>query len=122
MLANDGPIAMAVGSKVISGVVPINTSLPAISISQISGKEFETIRRVGVQHVTERVQVSVLALTYAQQKQILDLVRSAITSIRGTVNMFEVDSISHDMDGPDLYYEEPVTYEQSIDFIVRYYR
>ncbi len=122
MIANNGPVAAIVSDRVFAGVAPINTALPAISIRQISGSEFETIKREGTQLVTERVQVSALALSYVQQKQIVEAVRNAVTSVRGTVGIFSVDSIKHDIDGPDLYYEEPVTYEQSIDFMVKFYR
>jgi hypothetical protein len=122
MISNYAPIGFVVAERVFNGVVPINSVLPAISIRQISGKEFETIRRTGTQLVTERIQVSALAATYLQQKQIIELIRFAVISTRGTVNSFQVDSITPDMDGPDLYYEEPVIYEQSIDYKVRFYR
>lgn len=122
MVANNGPVASIVAGRVISGIAPMNTELPAISIRGVSGREHELIKRTGAQLVTERIQVTVLAKTYAQQKQIMNLIRSAVTSTRDTVNTFSVDSISHELDGPDLYSEEPVTFEQSIDFIVRFYR
>lgn len=120
-LANDAALtAVVTASKIMAGVVPLNTALPAISIRQISGNELATIRRSGNELVTERVQVSVLAPTYPQQKTILGLIKSALPSVRATVNGFAVDSIEQGLTGPDLYDEEPVTYEQSIDYIVRY--
>ena len=123
MLANNAPlIAVVTADKIKAGVVPINTALPAISIRQISGVEMPMIKRTGTQLVTERIQVSVHASSYLSQKTIIELIRSAITSTRGTVNSVVVDSITHDGDGPDLYYDEPDIFEQSIDFIVRFYR
>lgn len=123
VLSQNAPLtAVVAGAKIIAGMVPLNVELPAISIRQISGVERESIKRTGTQTVTDRVQVAVLASTYAQQKEIIELVRNAVTSSRTTINTFQVDSISHDIDGPDLYSEEPVIFEQSIDFIVRFYR
>ncbi len=123
MLANNAPlIAVVTADKIKAGVVPINTALPAISIRQISGVEHELIKRGANQFVTERIQVSVLASTYPTQKSILNLIRSAVVSTRGTVNTFSVDSITHEGDGPDLYNDDPVIYEQSIDFMVMFYR
>lgn len=123
MLSNDGGIIPAMPElNVISGTVPLNTQLPVISIRQISGLEYKTIKRIGDQLVTDRVQVSVLASTYYQQKEIIELVRSALVPTRGNVGIYMVDSITPDIDGPDLYSENPVTYEQSIDYMVRFIR
>lgn len=123
MLANNAPLTVVVpANKIMAGVAPLNTALPAISIRQISGQEYQTIKRGSNQLVTERIQVTVLAATYPTQKSILNLIRSAVVSTRGTVNTFSVDSITHEGDGPDLYNDDPVIYEQSIDFMVMFYR
>ena len=123
MLANNAPLAAIVSSnKIIAGVVPLNTALPAVSIRQISGQEYQTIKRGTNQLVTERIQVTALASTYPSQKSILNLIRTALPATRGTVSSFVVDSITPDIDGPDLYNDNPIIYEQSIDFVVRFYR
>lgn len=123
MLVRDFMIINAVPKgKIMAGVLPLNTVLPAISIRQISGVELKMIKRSGNEMVTDRVQVTVLAMTYPEQKRILELIRSALQSVRGYVGEFEVDSIRPDIDGPDLYSETPVIYEQSIDYIVRFIR
>lgn len=123
MLVNNAPLIAAVPvARILSGVLPIKTTIPAISIRQISGVEMPMIKRTGTQLVTERVQVSVHAASYLSQKTIIELIRSAITSTRGTVNSVVVDSITHEGDGPDLYSDDPDIYEQSIDFMVIFYR
>ena len=123
MLVNNAPLIASVpAARILSGVLPITTTIPAISIRQISGVEMPMIKRTGTQLVTERVQVSVHASSYLSQKTIIELIRSAITSTTGTINSVTVDSITHDVDGPDLYYDDPDIFEQSIDFIVRLYR
>jgi len=123
LLANSaGLIAVVAADKIKAGVVPLNTVLPAISIRQISGVEHEIIRRDANQLVTDRVQITALALTYPQQKSILALIRAAMPGTRGTVNGFAVDSITPDIDGPDLYNDDPVIYEQSIDYMIKFIR
>lgn len=123
MLVNNFQLASMVDpAKIISGAIPINTEFPAISIKQVSGIEFKTIQRSGDQLVTERIQITVYASSYSQQKEIIELIRNALPATRGNINLFEVDSITLDIDGPDLYSENPVTYEQSIDSMVRYIR
>jgi hypothetical protein len=123
LLANDAALtAVVAADKIKAGIVPINTTLPAISIRQISGIEHEIIKRGSNQLVTDRVQVTVLALTYPQQKSILNLIRAALPGTRGTVNSFAVDSILPESDGPDFYNEDPVIYEQSIDYMIRFVR
>lgn len=109
-------------TKIMAGVIPINTVLPAISIRQISGVEWKMVKRSGSDMVTDRVQVTVLAEAYPKQKEILELIRAALLTVRDDVYGFDVDSIVPDIDGPDLYTENPVIYEQSIDFIVRFTR
>lgn len=103
-LANDAPlIAVVAAAKIVAGIAPINTVLPAISVSQVSGVEWSTIKRGATgQFITERVQVTVHGRTYAQKKQIIGLIRNALTSTRGTVNGVSVDSIVPDVEGPDM--------------------
>jgi len=123
MLANNAPLTAVVSSnKIMAGIVPINTALPAISIRQISGQEHRVIKRGSNELVTDRIQVTALASTYPSQKSILNLIRTALPGTRGTINGFVVDSIVPDIDGPDLYNDDPVIYEQSMDFMVRFYR
>lgn len=123
LLANNAPLtAVVAANKIKAGIVPINTALPAISIRQISGQEQASIKRGSNMLVTDRVQVTVLATTYPQQKSIIELIRSALPPTRGTVNSYAVDSITPEIDGPDLYDDSPVVYEQSIDYFVRFIR
>jgi len=123
LLANNAPLtAVVASSKIKAGIVPINTELPSVSIRQISGQEQSLIKRGSNMLVTERVQITVLAVTYPQQKSIIELIRSALPPTRGTVNSYAVDSITPDIDGPDLYDDSPIIYEQSIDYFVRFLR
>lgn len=123
LLANNSAlIAVVAADKIKPGAVPINTVLPAIAIRQISGIEQDHIKRGANQMITERVQISVYALTYSTQKSILALIRAALPGTRATINGFAVDSIVPDIEGPDFYTEAPVIFEQSADYFIRFIR
>lgn len=123
LLANNASLTATVSvDKIKPGLIPINTELPAISIRQISGREHQLIRRGSNQLATERIQITVQAATYVQQKAIIALICSALPGTRGTVNTFTVDSITYESDGPDLEYENPVIFEQSLDYFVKFIR
>lgn len=120
-LANNAPlIAVVPATRIMAGVLPLSTTLPAISVRQISGNTLKHIKQTASEFVTERIQVSVLATTYTQQKSILALIKTALPSVRAIVNNVVVDSISQEFTGPDLYNDDPVIYEQSIDYFVKY--
>ena len=120
-LANNAPlIAVVAATKIMAGVLPLNIVFPAIVIRQISGSDLKFIKQTGSDYVTERVQITVLATTYTQQKAILALIKTALPSVRATVNGIVVDSIARDFTGPDLYNDDPVIYEQSVDYFVKY--
>lgn len=123
LLANNaGLIATVSADKIKPGLIPINTVLPAISIRQISGREFQVIKRGSNQLVTERIQITAQAKTYTEQKAIIALIRAALPGTHGTVNGFTIDSLTYESDGPDLEYENPVVFEQSLDYFVKFIR
>lgn len=123
LLSNDASLTAVVpAAKIKAGVVPVNTELPAISIRQISGTELSVIKRGLNQQVTERIQVTVNASTYTQQKEIIELTRDALPGTHGTVNSISVLSLTYESDGPDLEYENPQIFEQSMDYFVTYAR
>jgi hypothetical protein len=121
LASNSGLLAAVPKARIKSGVLPLDTVLPAISVQVISGSEHNNVpMNSAFVLMTNRVQVSVLAKTYADQKSILDLVRSACPNTHGDVNGAAVDSILPDTIGPDLFDAEETVYMQSRDFIVKY--
>jgi len=113
-------IAVVPAAKIFSGVIPINTALPAIVVRHIDGVEYKTLKNAGAKIITARVQVTVQATTYATQKSILELIRLALLTTRSTVNSVVVDSISSEGSGPDLHDVDANIFEQSRDFAIRY--
>lgn len=121
--ANAGLIAVVPAAKICAGMIPLNTALPAISITSISGVPHRHMKMAVTGNLwTDRVQVTVAVTTYPLQKSILALVRAALPSTRGTVGSFTCDSISIDFEGPDMFDSELNINSGSQDFIVRYVR
>ena len=117
---NANLIAVVPAAKIFSGVIPVNTALPAIVVKHIDDVEYKTLKNSGAKTITARVQVTVQATTYATQKSILELIRLALLTTRSTVNGVAVDSISSEGSGPDLSDVDAGIFEQSRDFMVVY--
>ena len=122
LLANNAPLlAVVPAAKIMAGVIPIETVLPAIAVNHISTVERNTVAMNSAKVMaTERVQVTVQAKSYADQKSILDLVRKACPNTHATVNGIEVDSILPELAGPDLHDYDLGIFLQSRAFIVKF--
>jgi hypothetical protein len=121
ILANNAAlVALVPAAKIFVGVVPLNTVLPAIAVTQISGVPHLTVSmRESGRIETDRVQVTVLTKTY--QTNISAAVLAALPNQSGSVNGVRLDSLLPDGVGPDLYDDAAVVYERSRDFIARWH-
>lgn len=124
LLANSAGLTASVpAARIQSGVLPLNTTLPAISVTQISGQQHNNLAMASASYlVTQRIQVTVLAKEYPQVKSILALVRAALPLSRGTVNGFICDAVLPDAEGPDLYDQQLLTHVSSVDYMVTFHR
>lgn len=123
LAANSALIAQVPASRIMAGVIPLGTTLPAISLAQISGVVHETVSMLETKRFcTDRVQITVMAKTYPLQKQILALVQTACQNTRGTVNGVYCDSVIPDTTGPDIFDADQTLYFQSQDYKVTYPR
>lgn len=103
----------------MAGPLPQGTTLPAISVTHVSTTRREAVSPTASRFCVSRVQVTVLAKAYPEQKSILALVRAALPRSRGTVNGVKVDSILIDSEGPD-FTDDAGLFIGSHDFIVSY--
>lgn len=122
LLAANAPlVAVVPPARIMAGDLPPNTSLPAIDIRKVSDVSHRHMKMpASGNHWAERVQVTVHAATYPQQRSILALVRAGLPSTRGAVGSYSCDSISMDLGGPDMFDPDASIYSGSQDFIVRY--
>lgn len=115
--------ALIPAASIFSGHVPINAPLPAIGITSVSTNHIVPLDGTASNRlVTERVQVTVYAKTYPLLKSYMSAIRSALPISRGIINGFVCDSILPSGEGPDIYDDRGIIYEQSLDFMVRYAR
>lgn len=123
IVANAPLIAQIPAIRIYAGVAPVNTVIPAIAITQISGQQHNTVAMTESPYIfTERVQITVFAKTYPLQKSYLSLIRAALPNQHGTINGFNTDSILPDIESPDMYDSVALIYMQGYDFIVRYFK
>ena len=133
LLANHaGLTALVPATRIMAGILPIEGTMPAISVRQITGNQNNTLGMNEAAYlVTHRVQVTVFAKDvdgdtdysgYERVKTILAQVRAACPQTYGTTNGVDCDSIYPDTEGPDLYDPESLLYSQSQDFMVSFRR
>ena len=131
LLANAAAVTAVIpAAKIMAGDLPLNTVMPAIAVTQISGMPYNTIKvNDSPKMHTDRVQVSVLmkgpqgspsGSGYPGVKAMMPLVLAACPNQRGTINNIVVDSIVPDILGPDLFDDATSLYSQSRDFIVKW--
>lgn len=130
LAANARLIATVPATRIKAGDLPLSTVLPAISVKQIS-----SIPRLIVsgdirntQH-TDRVQVSGWVKGpegdpagdgYPGVRSLMALVFEALGPTRGIVNGFSCDSVTPDLEGPDLSDTTRAEYGASRDYIVKW--
>lgn len=113
-------IAVVPVARIYPSLIPLNTALPAIAYSFVSGVETTAIG-LTTSLKRDRVQVTIAAKSYPDVKSIMALVVSAMNNKQGTFNGVKVDSVIKDVVGPDLRDDEAGVFYQSIDFKIDYH-
>jgi hypothetical protein len=118
--ANSGVLALVPQARIISGTVPANTPLDAISVTRVSAGDRNIPSPGTNRRATERVQVTVLAATYPRLRAALSAAKKALADYVGTVGSANDVTIHTDLAGPDFMDEEASIYFGTQDFIVGY--
>lgn len=121
LVAHAPVLALVPAARIVAGTVPQGMPLPAIGLTEISRVELPTVSlgQRAVQ-VTARVQVTVHASTYPDQKAVLQAAKLGPGVHTGTVASVEVRSVMRDVVGPDMKDDDAEIYQQSRDFKVVY--
>lgn len=117
---NAGVTATVPAASIKPGTLPLNATLPAIALQEVSLGEGLTVAMTESRMKIARIQVTAFAQTYPQVKAILALIASALPAKPGVVNGIATDSITPDVGGPDLDDPETGIFEQARDYIVRW--
>jgi len=122
LLVSNAPlVAVVPAARIMAGVLPLNTVVPAISVMSAGANPRLDVKMGSTAHqMTERVQVTLLAASYATQKSILALIKAACPHTRGSIGGFNCDSVLPDTEGPDIQDTDAGHYIQSIDLIIKF--
>jgi hypothetical protein len=120
LLVAHAPLAALVPTaRIVAGDVSLD-ALPAIGIREVSAVEQDTVARAGKSLVKARVQVTVYAESYPQQKTVLRAAKLGAGVFTGQIAGYAVRSVLREGVGPDMGDPAIPTFEQSRDFIVAY--
>ena len=120
LIADAALIALVPATRIAAGVLPLDTALPAISVTSIGSNDRNLPTPGAYRHVSERVQVTVMAATYPSQKAILKAVRHAAADQFPTVSDISAVTIHTETTGPDFMDEAASIYLGSQDFRVTF--
>lgn len=121
LLAQPALAALLPAEKIVAGTVPQATLLPAIGIKEVGSNEFLTLaQREPGSLMRSRVQVTVYAKSYPEQKRLLQAAKLGRGIYAGTVAGVPVRSVRRGDVGPDFSDEGAGIFEQSRDFFVSF--
>ena len=120
LASHAGLIALVPAARIVTGLLPQGTGLPAISIMSVSAVDRNLPSPGTNRHVVERVQVTVMAANYPNLKAVMTQVKKAgadqMPAIAGIADVV----VHTDGMGPDFLNEEASIYLQPIDFRIDY--
>lgn len=127
---NAAVLAVVPAARIMAGGLPLGTTLPAISVTQLSSipRNVVAMDATHVQH-TDHVQVTVLFKTpsatppgdgYPGKSSLLKKVLAACPNRHGAVGSVDVDCIIPEPEGPDISDAEEGMEFGSRDFMVRW--
>jgi hypothetical protein len=120
LVADTGVTALAPAVRIVAGMLPQGTDLPAISLMSVSSVDRNIPAPGPRRRVTERVQVTVLARTYPETKAILVAVRKAAADQMPAIDGLSQVTVHTDSAGPDFLDEETGIHMQTQDFRVSF--
>lgn len=120
LIADAALTALVPAARIVAGILPQGTALPAISLTSVSGNDRNIPSPGATRFVTQRIQASILAADYPATRTIIAAVRDAAADRRPTVAGLTAVTIHTEGMGPDMMDEAASIYQASQDFAVRY--
>lgn len=79
LLVNNAAVtALVPAGRIITGTLALDTALPAISLTDVSSVDQQTLDEPGERFTTDRVQITVLAANYPSLVNVLAKAKSAV--------------------------------------------
>ncbi|NHZ83774.1 hypothetical protein F2P44_31575 [Massilia sp. CCM 8695] len=121
LLIDHAPLAALIeAGSIYAGTVPVGV-IPAISIKEITRVELGTASRLQASVlVTSRIQVTVHAKSYPEQKALMEAAKLGSGVHTGVITGVVVRSVLRDVVGADMYDDAAGLYQQTRDFKVVY--
>lgn len=121
LVADAALLALVPSSRIGAGDLPQDTDLPALSLTSVSKVDRNIPNPGTYRYVTERVQVTIHAKNYPEQKAVEAAVRRAAAdkvnlAVPGLINV----TIHTDGSGPDIMNTQASIYLGSQDFRTTY--
>lgn len=109
-------------ARIVSGALPRDVTLPAISLARISGSDLNIPAPGASRFVKDRIQATVHAQNYPQGLAVMKELRRACADKRPDMSQEGLTGVSVHTDGtgPDFINEEASIHLSSQDFMVNY--
>ena len=120
LVADTGVTALVPAIRIVAGVIPQGSALPAISLMSVSSIDRNIPAPGSKRRVTERVQVTVLAASYPAAKAIIRAIRAAAADRMPAIDGLTDVTAHTDSAGPDFLDEETGIHMQTQDFRVAF--
>jgi hypothetical protein len=104
--------------RIVGGVLPADTQLDAIAITDVSTKDRNVLAPGASRHVTDRIEVTGFAATYPQLKALMRAVKRACADFIGSAAGLNGVTVHTDVQGPYFMNEQASLHMRSQDFIV----
>lgn len=121
MVAHTPVTVLVPAARVFAGPAPQGVAMPAITLTEVSGAEQDTVSRDRPKSLMRnRVQVTILANSYAQMKTLMLATKLGAGTHTGMIGAYQVNSVVPAGIGPEIPTEDSGIYEQSRDFMVTF--
>lgn len=120
LVADNGVTALVPAVRIVAGMLPQGTTIPAISLMSVSSTDRNIAAPGPNRRVSERVQVTVLAASYSAAKAIIRAVRAAAADQMPAIDGLTDVTVHTDSAGPDFLDEETGIHMQTQDFRVSF--
>ncbi|WOK37565.1 DUF3168 domain-containing protein [Sphingomonas sp. C3-2] len=120
LVADTGVTALVPAVRIVAGMLPQGTPIPAISLMSVSSTDRNIAAPGPNRRVSERVQVTVLAASYSAAKAIIRAVRAAAADQMPAIDGLTDVTVHTDSAGPDFLDEETGIHMQTQDFRVSF--
>lgn len=117
--ADPAIVALVPTDRIKAAVLPEGVALPALLVRLVSSVEVQPLRRPLMVRTTDRISVTVRAISYREQREIIAAVKKACAGLTGTIAGALNASILTAGTGPDVG-GPGNSFEQSQDFRVSY--